>query len=108
MKLIQIRTCDGVCCVESPRFPNKDHSDCIYHNSGNTGPENSGCQLMVDPSKEPDESKKMADPMFENMSSEKMFQSTCVKWPQNTALKDRVLGKTGGCCWQWVEDKIRR
>lgn len=108
MQLVQVRECDGACCVESPRFPNADHSDCIYHNPVTIGPENAGCKLMVDPSIDPDESKRMDDRMFDGITAEELFQSTCVEWPQSTPLKDQSIGKTGGCCWQWVEDGDRK
>ncbi len=104
LRLVQVRTCDGECCMESPRFPTPDHKDCIYHNPGMLGKENAGCQLMADPAMEPDESKKMDDKLFENMTAEDLFQLTCVEWPQNTPLKDQSIGKTGGCCMQWVKD----
>ena len=104
MRLVQVRTCDGKCCEESPRFPTLDHKDCIYHNPGTLGKENAGCQLMLDQfSVKPDESKKMKDRMFEGVTAIELFKSTCVAWPQNTPLKDQSIGKTGGCCWQWVE-----
>lgn len=103
MQLVQVRTCDGVCCEENPRFPTPDHTDCIYHNSGNLGKDNAGCQLMLDPSLIPDDSKKMIDKMFDGITSVELFKSTCVAWPQNTSVKNQIEGNTGGCCFQWVE-----
>ncbi|KKK58355.1 hypothetical protein LCGC14_3045280 [marine sediment metagenome] len=104
LRLIQVRVCDGVCCEENPRFPTPDHSDCIYHNPGLLGKGNTGCQLMLNPMMRPDESKKMVDRMFDGMSAMELFESTCAKWPQNTPPKDQIIGNTGGCCFQWVED----
>lgn len=103
MKLVQVRTCDGVCCEENPRFPTPDHKDCIYHNPGELGKENAGCQLMLDPNKIPDDSKKMIDKMFDGITSVELFESTCKAWPQNTPVEDQGIGKTGKCCWEWVE-----
>jgi len=85
-------------------FPNENHSDCIYHNTGELGKENAGCQLMLDLSMRPDESKKMKDKMFNGINAVVLFESTCKKWPQNMPLKDQKIGQTGDCCWQWVED----
>lgn len=102
-KLEQVRVCDGACCVESPRFPNEGHSDCIYHIKG-IGKESSGCQLMMDQTIVPDDSKMLGGDMFKGWTSRKLFEETCVKWPQNTPVKNQRIGKTGGCCLQWVKD----
>ena len=104
LKLVQVRDCDGRCCVENPRFPNGDHSDCIYHIPGTLGKENAGCQLMLDKSLVIDESKKMKDKMFDGWTSRKLFEETCEKWPQNTPLNKQFIDATGGCCWKWVND----
>ena len=94
MKLIQVRKCDGACCKESPRFPNADHSDCIYRDPSK--PER-GCTLQSDPSLIPEGK----CPMLPNMSAAEAFDMTCLRWPQETC--DAKLEETGKCCWQWVE-----
>lgn len=42
--------------------------------------------------------------IFEGKTADEVYQDTCVNWPQNTPEKDRHATKTGGCCWQWVDD----
>lgn len=93
--LKQIRTCDGACCVESPRFPNKDHSDCIYRDPANPA---RGCTLQRDPSLIPEGN----CPVLPNMSAMEAFEMTCLRWPQDTA--EAKLGETENCCWQWAEE----
>jgi hypothetical protein len=89
MKLIQIRSCDGKCCKESPRFPNSAHSDCIFHDE-------KGCKIMRGEAEALEE----ASPVLPSMTAKEAFNQTCVNWPQNSPE-----GRgTGGCCWQWVED----
>lgn len=96
MRLIQVRPCDGVCCVESPRFPNSDHTDCIYHDAEN-GKDGGGCALMRDPSLIPE-----GDcPVIPGVSAAEAFEQTCVKWPQENSVPE--IGDTGGCCLQWVD-----
>lgn len=95
MELIQVRKCDGACCIESPRFPNADHSDCIYRDA--TTPER-GCTLQSDPSLIPEGK----CPVMTNMSAKDAFINTCLRWPQETG--ELKLGETGGCCWQVVEN----
>jgi hypothetical protein len=94
MKLVQVRKCDGACCVEGPRFPNKDGSDCIYRDSSLPG---RGCTLQ-------DGSKKMPEgncPVLPDMSAAEAFRETCLDWPANS---DPKIGETAGCCWQWMND----
>ncbi len=88
MRLAQVRECDGQCCKEGPRFPNEDRSGCIYRNDG-------GCRLMRGEAV-PDE----ASQIFPGRTAADVFQETCVEWPHNSEPR---LGKTGGCCWQWIE-----
>jgi hypothetical protein len=88
MKLVQVRKCDGKCCEEKPRFPNKHHSHCIFWDGH--------CKLMTGEEKIP----QGESPIWPGRSSEEVFQETCKEWPQNSHEgKD-----TGGCCWQWVAD----
>ena len=94
MELVQVRECDGACCVEGPRFPNEDHSDCIYRDATKEG---RGCKLQIDPSLIPDG----PSPVFFNMSAKEAFQKTCLCWPESS---DSKIGETGGCCWQWMND----
>jgi len=94
LKLIQVRKCDGACCREAPRFPNADHSDCIYHDR--TGKEEGGCMLMKDASLIPIGK----CPALPDKEAGEAFQNTCVDWPHNS---EPLLGETGGCCWQWVK-----
>ena len=93
LELIQVRKCDGQCCRESPRFPNADHSDCIYHDGKD---KTKGCALQRDPSLIP----KGKCPVID-MTAVQALQETCINWPQNS---DRNIGETGGCCFQWIED----
>ncbi len=96
LKLVQVRRCDGECCRESPRFPNADHTDCIYHDTAG-GKENLGCMLMRgDATIGRVDSVRLA-----NKTAQQVYQDTCIDWPQKNSVPDR--GDTGGCCWQWVE-----
>lgn len=97
MQLVQGRECDGACCKESPRFPNADHSDCIYHDTKN-GKENAGCALMRGDAELPSD----GCVNFKDLSIEGVFNQTCVLWPQQNSIAER--SDTGGCCWQWVDD----
>lgn len=101
LQLVQVRACDGKCCRESPRFPNVDHSDCIYHDTLN-GKENAGCMLM-----------RSAAPIPINggvplgdLTTEEVYQETCVAWPQKNSIPEPR--DTGGCCWQWIDDGQRK
>jgi hypothetical protein len=95
IQLKQVRKCDGQCCIESPRFPNKDHSDCIYRDASK--PER-GCKLQADPSLLPEGN----CPVLPKMSAREAFEMTCLRWPQETA--EAKLGETENCCWQWVTE----
>lgn len=88
-RLVQVRDCDGACCRESPRFPNHDRSDCLYHGT-------SGCMLRRDPSLIPDG----ACPAYPRYTAADAVVVHCRGWPQNSTPKP---GETGGCCFQWVE-----
>ena len=90
MKLVRTRPCNGQCCRDSPRFPNASGSDCLFHLNG-------GCDLMRG---EPVPNE--ASVIFPDRSAASVFKETCMDWPHNT--KEPRLGKTGGCCWQWVND----
>lgn len=96
LKLVQVRECDGKCCEESPRFPNRDHSDCVFHDMSK-GKETAGCILMTG-------EKTITNEVvinYQNRDAQSVFEETCVKWPQQNSVPD--IGDTGGCCWQWVE-----
>ena len=95
IELIQVRDCDGKCCEESPRWPNADHSDCKFHDTS-AGKENGGCMLMRGEADIP-----AICEVMEGMNGAEAFKETCTDFPQNTI--PHVL-KTGGCCWQWVEN----
>lgn len=101
--LQQIRRCDGQCCKESPRFPNPAGTDCIHHLNPK-GKESSGCALMVDSSQVPVEGFKSRLIRWEDRDARDVFQETCINWPQNIPLRVQRLTKTGGCCWQFVDD----
>lgn len=90
MKLVQVRECDGVCCKESPRFPNKDKTNCIYRDRW-------GCKIQRGLAEAP-KGKWHGGLGYTNAQ---VVEETCVKWPHNSEPK---LGKTGGCCWQWVDN----
>ncbi len=95
---VQTRRCDGSCCNESPRFPNEDRTDCIYHVKL-SGKESSGCKLMLDPKIVPvDGIKSYA---FPELDANVVFQETCVDWPHN--IKSPRRDEVGDCCWQWVD-----
>lgn len=95
MKLVQVRACDGECCKESPRFPNAEHSDCIYHDTTG-GKEAAGCALMRGDETISD----AACVSISSLSPDDVFNQTCELWPANTSAGDDL----GGCCWQWVEN----
>ena len=94
--LKQVRRCDGSCCIESPRFPNLDHSDCIYHSSLD-GKESAGCMLMSGEKTIRGDEEVVK---YEDHTHQSLFQKTCVEWPQNS----RLGRGTGECCWQWASD----
>lgn len=95
--LKQVRTCDGACCIESPRFPNKDHSDCIYRDSAKP---DRGCMLMDGTAEIPEG----PCPAIERLTAKEAFQQTCVDWPQNSLFPG--YNQTAGCCWKWEKDGI--
>lgn len=90
MRLVQVRECNGSCCRQSPRFPNEDNTDCIYHSSG---PE--GCNLKNGSAQMPSG----MCPAIPHMTAEEAFNYSCRDWPANMPGRD-----TGDCCWQWVDD----
>lgn len=96
MQLKQVRSCDGACCRESPRFPNADHSDCIYHDTRG-GKETAGCILMRGDAEIPKE----GGVALKGKTTEQVYQETCVAWPQKNSVAD--TGDTGRCCFQWVD-----
>ena len=97
MRLERVRPCDQACCREGPRFPTDDkRTDCTYRD----GVGDRGCALMRGDQLVPAEESKI----FEGRTADEVYQETCVNWPQNTPEKDRHATKTGGCCWQWVDD----
>lgn len=103
LQLTQIRICDGKCCKTAPRFPNGNKSDCIYRTIASGKDDfrsgSSGCKLMSGEEIMPDEPSKV---QFGKTAAES-FKDTCVDWPQNTPKEKQRLGKTGDCCWQWIE-----
>lgn len=96
MRLVIVRECDGACCRESPRFPNADHSDCIYHDTSG-GKLNAGCMLMRGAAPIPSE----GSVPLRDLTAGQVYQQTCVEWPQKNSVPE--AGDTGSCCWQWVE-----
>ena len=101
MRLVQVRDCDGECCRESPRFPNADHSDCIYHDKS-AGKEQGGCALMRGDAPIPSE----GSVPLGDLTTEEVYQKTCVEWPQQNS--EAKVGDTGGCCLQWIDDGQRK
>ncbi len=95
MRLEQVRECDGKCCEEKPRWPNADHTDCVYH-IPSKGKESAGCKLMAGSEPIPTEE----SPAWPGRDPEEVFEQTCRLWPQN-APEGR---DTDGCCLQWVDD----
>lgn len=93
--LEQVRTCDGACCIEGPRFPKEDHSDCIYRDSN--APPDKACMLIARIERVPHG---MSTALL-HLTNQEAFDRTCIKFPQNTIPR---LGKTGNCCFQWVEN----
>lgn len=83
-RLRRVRPCDGQCCKESPRFPNVDKTDCVYHDNG--------CALMRGEAEVPDGESYI----LPGRTAREVYEETCMNWPHN--LPDRP---TGGCCWQW-------
>lgn len=88
MHLVQVRPCDGQCCKDGPRFPNADHSDCIFH-------DNQGCAARRNPSLIPD-GDCPAYPRF--TAADAIIQ--CRRHPHN---REAQMGKTQNCCFQWVD-----
>ncbi len=97
MRLEQVRECDGKCCEESPRWPNTDHTHCIYWEAPEVSTQAViyGCKLMRGEAEVPAES-----PIWPGRSGAEVYQETCVNWPHNI----REGRDVGGCCWQWVDD----
>lgn len=91
-QLVQVRSCDGQCCRESPRFPTEDGSDCIYH-------VDNGCDVMRGVATIPN----TQSLIFPEKTAQQVYEDTCLNWPQNTPLSAGYTG-TGGCCWQWIDD----
>lgn len=92
MPLMQVRVCDGVCCKESPRFPNESGDDCIYR----TNPDPAkGCALRNWTDEELDSLP--VSPAIPTQSGKQTFLDTCKNWLPSK-------GKEGGCCWQWIDD----
>lgn len=100
LELRQVRRCDGSCCRQAPRFPNADHSDCIYHKASD-GKETSGCMLMTGEVEVPTE----GGVLYKGLSTEGVYQETCVLWPQKNS--ELEVGDTGDCCWQLVDVAAR-
>lgn len=92
MPFIQTRICDGKCCEESPRFPNEDHSDCIYHIKG----EEKGCKIMLGEAPVPLYCNNKKLPHI--YTGAEAYYRTCLPWPHSTPGRD-----TGGCCWKWID-----
>ena len=86
MKLVRTRPCDGACCKHSPRWPNEDGSDCIFHDE-------QGCQIMRGEAEIPEKCD-----VLPHMTGSDAFIFSCLQWPHNAEAR---LGKTGKCCWQW-------
>lgn len=40
------------------------------------------------------------------LTTEQVYEETCVKWPQENSVKE--AGDTGSCCLQWVDDGQRK
>lgn len=97
MQLVQVKRCDGACCRESPRFPNADHSDCIFHDTSG-GKETAGCMLMTGAKTLRGDEQIIK---YEGRTRQSIFEETCVAWPQKNSVPE--VGNTGNCCWQWVE-----
>lgn len=84
--LEQTRECDGVCCRSAPRFPDRDSSDCIYHDNG--------CTLMTG-----DWMPSGKCPALPHLTVWEAFRQTCLDWPQNTKPGTNL----GDCCWKWTD-----
>ena len=87
MRLVRGRDCDGACCRESPRWPTKDKSDCIFHDE-------LGCKIMRGEAEIPDTNEVLPD-----LTGQDCFVYSCLQWPHNSTPRE---GKTGKCCWQWL------
>ena len=86
--LKQIRSCDGSCCIEAPRFPFDDGTPgCRFSVSGT-------CQILNGNDEAPDVS-----PALSNMTGAEAVEFSCTNWPQNDPGCD-----TGDCCWKWVNN----
>lgn len=97
--LKKLRACDGSCCRQSPRFPNAEGTDCIYHKV-DKGKEASGCQLMTGAKTISDDGTKSL--IAPTKDAYQFYIDTCVDWPQKNST--RRISDTGDCCWQWVEE----
>ena len=89
MKLVRVRSCDGSCCSQSPRWPNINHSDCIFHDE-------QGCKIMRGEAEIPETCS-----VLSTLGGVDTYILTCLQWPHNTLPRK---GKTGNCCWQWVDN----
>lgn len=86
MRLLRVRDCDGACCRESPRWPD-GNGDCVFH-------DRNGCRLMRGEAEIPETQNALP-----HLTGPDCFILTCKLWPHNTPNR---IGKTGGCCWQWL------
>jgi len=91
-KLVRTRECDGQCCRESPRFPNADHTDCVYHIDN-------GCDIKRGVSQVPEG----MSPVRPHLTAQEEFDDTCEGWPQNCPPHKQTPKNNMGCCLQWVE-----
>ena len=95
LSLKQVRPCDQVCCKESPReliFDKNGKKTCKYLD----GKGGRGCAIQRGDVAMPNG----LSAIFPGKSFAEVFKDTCVDWPHNSKPK---IGKTGGCCWQWIE-----
>jgi len=116
-KIVKYRTCDGSCCVHSPRFPRNPSkpagSDCIYHENSGDQPYG-GCRLY----KELLGITRKGKLLQLTTKERKLFDDTCLNWPlphndpnsdYDKVYSDEEKEATGLefgediCCHRWEE-----
>lgn len=88
--LKRVRACNSSCCKESPRWPTPNGKSCVYLDTH-------GCRIQ----RYLEDIPKEKSPAQPNITAKEAFQKTCLDWPHNSEPR---IGKTGNCCWQWVDE----
>ena len=84
-RLEKKRSCDGLCCHDSPVVPVSDGHECRYHDHTMQFDVNSGCRIMQDA--------RLLNEL--NEDELRRFAEGCVGYP----IPYEPTGGFGNCCW---------